>query len=226
MTGANTWLVAIHVGSVIVWLGTLLVISRMAVHALRSDDAPRQTLTLHAKRLYHRTSTPAGALAVITGLMMIHGVFTAMGAGDALGYYFKPLDAARNPTFWYATFHVKMVSVVMLLSADIYLGRQIGQMARGHEVRTGFGLSVIAFFIGMMCVLLPVWLIAGGLGVSGARMIGFGTGIPAGLGMAYLAWRMGKSGKGFVLLHALIAAIAALIVVVILAKPLVNGVPG
>jgi uncharacterized membrane protein len=223
--GANPWLVAIHVGSLIVWLGTLLVISRMAVHALRSDDAPRQTLTLHAKRLYHRTSTPAGALAIITGLLMIHGVFTQMGPGDALGYYFKPLDAERNPTSWYATFHVKMVSVVMLLSADIYLGRQVGQMARGHEARTGIGLCVIAFFIGMMCVLLPVWLIAGELGLSGSRTIGFGVGIPAGLGMGYLAWRLGKSGKGFVLLHGLIAAIAALIVVVILARPLAGGVP-
>lgn len=225
MFGANPWLVAVHVASLIVWLGTLLVVARMVVHALRSDDAPRQTLTAHAKRLYQRTVMPAGGLAIITGLLMLHGVFTNMGPGEALAYYFRPLTEAREPTFWYATFHVKMVSVVMLLSADIYLGRQVGRMVQGHETKTGPGLAVIAFFISTMCVLLPAWLLAGKLGLPGPRTIGFGVGIPAGLAMAFVALRLGKSGKGFVLLHALIAAIAVVLIAVILGRPLAGGVP-
>jgi uncharacterized membrane protein len=208
-----------------VWLGTLLVIARMVTHALRADDAPRQTLLAHARRLYHRTSTPAGVVAIIAGLLMLHGVFSGMRPGDALSFYFKPRDGLGQPSGWYVTFHVKMVSVVMLLSADIYLGRQVGLLVKGQEARTGPGLAVIAFFISTMCVLLPVWLLAGKLGLPGPRTIGFGTGITTGLAMAFVALRLGKSGKGFVLLHALIAAIAVVLIAVILGRPLAGGVP-
>lgn len=222
--GANRWLLTVHVASLIVWLGGLLVVSRIVVHALRQEDVARASLTALCRKLYFRMCVPAGAVAILTGLCMLHGLFTGMKPGDALGSYFKPrVDDA--PTFWYVTFHVKMVSVAMLFAADLYLGRQVSRMARGIEPATGIGLGVLAGFITTMCVLLPVWLVAGNLELPKPRTIGFAVAVPSGIAAAIAAIRLGKAGKGLPMLHGLIAAIMLVILVVILARPLAGGVP-
>ena len=223
MTGANPWLIFVHVVSLLVWLGVLFSVSRMLVHALRLEEPARQTLIAFARRLYNRAGVPGGLLAILTGLVMLHGVFTNMTPGQALGFYFNPRQEDGGPSGWYVTFHVKMVAVAILLACDIYFGFHLSRLVRGLEARTGVGLSILAWLVTAVCLLLPVWLGAHELGVGPARMVGFIVGIGAGAGVAFAAWKLGRAGKGFMLLHGMIAAMIVLILAVILGKPLAGG---
>jgi uncharacterized membrane protein len=222
MSMANSWLVALHFVAVVFWLGALLVLTRMlAFHAGQEGEAAAGLARLE-KRLYFGMSLPMGILAVLTGLLMLHGVAGQFdGVGAAFSYYLKP-KIGESPSYWYVTFHVKLVAVVLLILHDAWLGRQVSRMAEGSR-GARWSLGVITGLTFAACGLVLVWLSLTALGVGPAGHIARGAAVALGAGGLWLGWRLAwRPGKArFVLAHAGVAALAVLIIVAIKARPLV-----
>ncbi len=225
MTSANPWLLAVHLISLIVWIGSLLALSRLLAFHVKQDEALQARLSTFEKRLYRLAIMPAGALAIITGLMMLHGLGSVNFASvsDALAFHFKPRLPSGDPSPWYVTFHVKLVSVAVLFLGDIWLGRQVSHLAAGRQT-AGWPLGVLLALAGILIGLVTTWLLFSSLGLIFGRQVGFGVGFALG-GAGFLIGRKLQGAARFDATHAALGAMALLIVVLMVAKPLAFGAP-
>lgn len=224
----NRWILALHVIGLLSWVGSLLVLSRLLVFHIKQSPETQAALGVFERRLYFMGCVPGGVLVISTGLLMLHGVGqeALKTPGVALKWYFNP-TLNGFPSFWYVTFHVKMVAVAMLLACDFYMYGQLRRMTGGRPAKTGWGLALIVGLATTLAATLAVWLPLGALDVPIPRVIGYGIGIPAGAATGAAVFRAGrKSGKAALgALHGTIALLVLLIVIVIVARPLANGVP-
>jgi uncharacterized membrane protein len=222
---ANPWLLAFHLIALFLWVGQLLFLSRFLGYHVQEAPEVQERLSRMEKRMYLYICLPGGVLAIVTGLLMLHGVGTGGNPGEALGWYLKPRTEFGDPSFWYVTFHTKLVAFAILFACDLYLGRQIFKLAAGNPPKKGWGLGLVCGFAYFMPVLLLVWLVLAELGVGPSRPIGMAVGALVGAAMFVLALKVGpKNGRAkFSLLHGGIAAIVVMIVILMLAKPLGFG---
>ncbi|MBI1949364.1 MAG: CopD family protein [Deltaproteobacteria bacterium] len=94
------WIKALHVIAVISWMAGLLYIYRLFVyHAMESEAVVRARFEVMERRLLNAITTPAGIVALVTGVAMI-----ALSTGFL-----------RQP--W---MHAKLTLVVGLLGSHVY----------------------------------------------------------------------------------------------------------
>lgn len=220
---ANPWILTVHVIGLIVWSGSLILLSRLLIIQARQ---PSTDMPATLKRLYLGAAMPGGALAIIAGLLMLHGVGSQMGGpAVALKHYFAPRLETGQPSFWYVTFHVKMVSVLLLFLCDIYLYRQISHLLRGSQPKSGWPLALLIGVVATLAMLLLVWLPLGAMEVPMPRQIGYAVGLPAGAVALGVGLKLPPGRARFTALHACIATLVMLIVVLVVARPFAGGVP-
>lgn len=222
---ANLWILALHLIGLFFWVGTLLVLSRLlAFHAGQPEHS--QALLSFMRRLYLRATMPGGALVLVTGLLMLHGVGSQLGGpGAALKHYLSPRLEDGAPSFWYVTFHVKLVCVFLLFLCDLYLYRQLGHLARSTQPKSGWPLAALMGVVATIAGLLAVWLPLGALDLPMPRRIGYAVGLPAGAIALGLGLKLPPGRARFAALHGCIAVLMVLILVLIVAKPFAGGVP-
>lgn len=221
---AHPWILALHLIGLFLWVGTLLVLSRLLVFHARQPEH-NQALLAFMRRLYFGACVPGGALAIIAGLLMLHGVGSQLGGpGAALKHYFSPRLESGAPSFWYVTFHVKMVSVFLLWLCDIFLYRQLVHLGRDTK-SPAWPLATLMGVIATISMLLLVWLPLGALDVPMPRQIGYAVGLPAGAAAFVAGWKLPPGRARFAALHGCIAALMVLILVIIVARPFAGGVP-
>jgi uncharacterized membrane protein len=216
---ANPWILAFHLIALFFWLGQMLLLSRMLAFHVESLAEPP---ACH-KRLWW-AGLGDGIVVLITGLMMLHGVgypgFDSPGA--ALGNYLKPKSPEGAATFWYVTFHVKLVSFTLLACAFAWLGAQIFRLARKQPPARVWPLATLLAF----CFALPahvlVWLSLSELGVSFARFAGYGAALLGAIGGVASGRKFGRtdSRQKFMIVHGAIALLMIQIVILMIAKPL------
>ncbi|MCC7509777.1 MAG: CopD family protein [Planctomycetes bacterium] len=225
MTSANPWLLAVHLISLIVWIGGLLALSRLLSFHVKQDAALQAQLSPFERRLYRLAIMPAGALAIITGLMMLHGLGSVNFAsvGDALAFHFKPRLPNGDPSPWYVTFHVKLVSATVLFLGDVWLGRQVSHLAAGRAT-AGWPLGAVLALAGILIGLVTTWLLFASMGLGFGRNVGYGVGLAL-AGVGFWFGRKLRGAARFDAMHAAIGALALLIVVLMIAKPLAFGAP-
>jgi uncharacterized membrane protein len=216
---ANPWILAFHLIALFFWLGQLLVLSRvLAFHAESQADAP----AWH-KRLWW-AGLGDGIAVLLTGLMLLHGVgYTGFESpGAALGNYLKPNTPEREPTFWYVTFHVKLVSFALLAGAFAWLGAQVFRLARKQPATRVWPLATLLAISFALPSHVLVWLSLSELGVSFARSVGYGAALLGGFAGVMLARRFGRedSRRKFMIVHGVIAVLMIQILILMIARPL------
>lgn len=222
MTG-NPWLLSIHVISLIVWIGNLLALSGLVAFAAR-QDAPDKLIQF-ARRGYRTAVMPAGALAILTGLLMLHGVGSANFAtvGEAMRHHFFPRTPEGEPSFWYVTFHVKLVAVTVLFLTDLWLGINIGRLSNGRTAPVWPLGALVALACVLVCM-LTTWLLFSSLGIAHGRQVGFAIGFALAVPGFWYARKLQGPAR-FDVAGVVIGALALLIVVLVVAKPLAYGAP-
>ncbi|MCA8913998.1 MAG: hypothetical protein KDB90_01200 [Planctomycetes bacterium] len=229
---ANPWLITIHLIALFIWLAHLMVTPRVMAYMADQPDAARESLARWLKRSWN-LSSPAGLVVLAVGLMMLHGVgMPGADPATTLGTYLSPRQVNGLPTwdgdpsYWYITFHVKLVSALLLIFCDFWLGAQIYRIARNEPARGSWGLPTLLGIGFALVANLLVWLALASLGVGPAsRFIGY-AGAIGGLVGGIMAGR--KLGRGdtrakYNAFHGLVAALMVLIVILIIARPLAYG---
>ncbi len=224
---ANGWLLALHLTGLFFWIGTLLSLTRLLGFSAGQDaDLQGRTLPL-AQRLYRFSVIPGGLLAIITGLLMLHGVGTTRGPGDSLSWYFKPRFEDGEPSFWYVTFHVKLVAFVVIALCDAWIARQMYRLGKGLGNGPGWALGALLALGGILVGLVGTWLALSAMGVGIGRQVGYGVGVLLAIGGFVMGRKLAAApGRGrFSAVHGVISGLLLLIIVLVLAKPLVGGAP-
>jgi uncharacterized membrane protein len=213
---ANPWILALHLIALFFWLGQMLVLSRVLANEYTEPPSWHKRMWL--------SGLGDGLAVLITGLMLLSGVGYAgfESAGAAIGNYLKPNTAEREPTFWYVTFHVKLVSFTLLACAFAWLGAQIFRMARKQPPARVWPLATLLAFAFALPAHVLVWLSLSGLGVGGARSIGYGAAITGAAAGIMLARKFGRTDnrQKYMIVHGVIAVLMIQIVIMMIAKPL------
>jgi uncharacterized membrane protein len=216
---ANPWILAFHLIALFFWLGQLLVLSRLLAFHVESGAEPPPW----HKRLWW-AGLGDGVVVLITGLMMLHGVGYAgfESPGAALGNYLKPKSPDGAATFWYVTFHVKLVSFAMLACAFAWLGAQVFRLARKQAPARVWPLATLLAFAFALPAHVLVWLALSELGVGPARFIGYGAALLGASAGVAAGIKLGRTDtrRKFMAVHGAIAVLMIQIVILMIARPL------
>ena len=215
---ANPWILAFHLIALFFWLGSLLVLSRVLAFHVESGAEP----PAWHKRLWW-AGLGDGLAVLVTGLMMLHGVGYAgfESPGAALGNYLKPkVDGAAS--FWYVTFHVKLVSFALLACAFAWLGAQVFRLARKQPPARVWPMATLLAFAFALPSHVLVWLSLSELGVGAARFIGYTAAVLGAAAGVAAAVKLGRTDtrQKFIVVHGAIAVLMIQIVILMIAKPL------
>lgn len=223
---ANPWIITIHLIALFIWLGHLLATSRALAFAAQQPEESRNKLVLWLRRSWN-ISSPFGLVVFVTGTMMLLGTgMPGAGHGETLKNYLAPRVADGGPSFWYITFHVKLVSALLLGFCDFWLGAQIFRLARGAEPKRVWPLATLLGIGGALIAHVLVWLSLSGLGVGPAgRYVGYGAAITAIASGIIIGRKLGRSDSKarYMAMHGLVAGLIVLIVILIIARPLSYG---
>jgi uncharacterized membrane protein len=125
----SAWLRAFHIIGLILWMGGLFQLARhLAYHADLSPDERPDSLADWESKTYYFTVLPGLLLALLTGL------YAMISTG--FGHY---LDA-DGP--WGATFHAKLLFVVILLGADQFVHFKMRSLHKTGEGSRGPFMAV------------------------------------------------------------------------------------
>ncbi len=222
---ANGWILAFHLIALFLWVGQLMFLSRFLGYHVQEPPEVQRRLSNLEKRMYVYICVPGGFLAIVTGMLMLHGAATLNFAspGDTLSYYLNPRTSSGAPTFWYVTFHLKLSCVVLLILCDVYLGKQIFRLESGTAPTSAKPFAILAGFVGMVGGIGLVWSILAAAEVANARYIAYGGGFLLSVVGVTLGLKLGKqqTRAKFSMLHFMISLLVMLIVFLVLAKPIV-----
>ncbi|MCA8911957.1 MAG: hypothetical protein KDB82_09645 [Planctomycetes bacterium] len=229
---ANPWITTLHLLALFVWLSHMLMTPRVLAYAVDLPDEQRQRLLLWLKRSWNVLS-PFGLLVLAAGLLMLFGV--GQNGSDpliTLGTYLSPRQVNGHPTwdgdpsYWYITFHVKLVSALILIFSDFWLGAQIYRLCRGEEPKRGWPLATLMALGYALLANMLVWLLLSWAGAGqAARFAGYGAAVLCLAGGIMGGRKLGRRdtrGK-YMAFHGLVAALMILIVILIIARPLAYG---
>lgn len=107
------WIRFIHVTAVIMWVGALMMHTRLLVDAAKAEGEVRAYLAQRCYRMYQFIQMPMMWVALTMGLILISSV--------EFGY--KP-----------GWFHMKMVFIVGMILTDVASGRYATALARGDDM--------------------------------------------------------------------------------------------
>lgn len=119
MIWSGSWLLALHIVGIILWMGGLFMLTRhLGMHA-ELPDAPSDALREYESKSYYMAVFPGFLLTLGTGLYML-----LTRAGEMLS----------TDGTWGATFHAKLALIVVLIIAD-----QFVHFRMRHFHNKGFG---------------------------------------------------------------------------------------
>lgn len=222
----NGYLLAFHLTALFLWLGNLLGLSRYLGYHVEEPHDQWARFSAREKRMWLFIGLPGMLLVLVTGMMLLHGVSspTGLGVKESLMWYLDPRNDDGSISVWYVTFHVKLVSFVLLVALDFWVGRQIFVLARGQQPSNALSLPLITALPVFVVTLMAVWLtaMANGMDIQVARYTGMGVAAVVTLIASAGAWKLGtKPGRHrYMYLHAVIAALLILILILVLARPL------
>lgn len=130
----------VHLFFVFVWIGSLLILSRLLTYFHRETPEVQTRLALIFRKMYLFVDLPSLILTVVSGLIL----FTLTTFGPSLGW-----------------FHMKITFVLLLIVADIFLGKEIIKLQTkpitGKEVRYKIlHYIIVLFLIGTLCSIYAV----------------------------------------------------------------------
>lgn len=138
-------LVALHVLSLMLWIGSLVSITRVLSSAVGGLEAARPQLASTARRIYRVVASPWMGVAVLSGIGLL-----AYGLTHGNNYFRQG---------W---FHVKLTAVVVLLALHFVLGARVRHAeSKGltDDVANGVRLvqlgTLVAATLAVACV--TVW---------------------------------------------------------------------
>lgn len=105
MARLHVLLLALHVFSLLFWVGSLVSITRVMAAAVGEPDAVRARLAATARKIYRAVASPWMGIATLTGLGMI---------GVMHGAYFH-----------YGWFHGKLTVAIVMLALHFVLGSRV-----------------------------------------------------------------------------------------------------
>ena len=206
----------------------MLNLSRMLGYHATEDDTTGGRLGMIERRLHYYVSLPGAILVFVTGLLMLHG-FNARGGGSP-GDYLRGYLAPRmdgEPSYWYVTFHIKIVTAVLLVGWHVFIGREIKRIVMRTLPGSGIFFAVMSALTLFVAGLMGIWLTLqlGGTDPTRARYIGYGVGLALAAGGAFAGKRIGAvPGRArFSALHGMIAMLVIINVILVVARPLANG---
>ncbi len=98
-------LLALHVFSLLFWVGSLVSITRVLAAAVGETDAVRQRLASAARKIYRAVASPWMGIATLTGVGMIV---------EQRGLYFR-----------FGWFHGKLTVAIVMLALHFVLGSRV-----------------------------------------------------------------------------------------------------
>jgi putative membrane protein len=113
MQRATLVLLALHVLANLLWVGSLVSITRVITSALAEPEGTRARFAAAARRIYRSVSSPWMGIATLTGLAMI---------GVSQGAYFR-----------FGWFHGKFTVALVMLGLHFALGARV-RAAETHGV--------------------------------------------------------------------------------------------
>jgi len=118
MTDYFLWIKAVHIISIIAWMAGLLYLPRLFVYHASAEVGSLQSETFKVmeKKLYWYIMGPAMILTLITGI----GLATSWGVD----------------IFHHGWFHVKLLSVILLLGVHHALGLSLKKFAEDRNQRS------------------------------------------------------------------------------------------
>lgn len=136
---------ALHLIGVIIWMGALLMLSRLlGFHCELESAEAREALKKFERRTYFMAVLPGGLLALATGLTML------LFKGATASHYLQ----SGGP--WGATFHLKLTLVFLIFVLDHVVMRRMKKLHRDDEGKKSLFVAVH----GMIGVLFVVIVIA------------------------------------------------------------------
>ncbi|MFW5968317.1 MAG: CopD family protein [Persicimonas sp.] len=119
MISPPSWILALHIVGIILWMGGLFMLTRHVGMHVEQPDAPIDALRDYESKSYYMVVLPGFLLALGTGLYMLLTEASAMLSAD-------------GP--WGATFHAKLALLVVVIIAD-----QFFHLRMRHFHNKGFG---------------------------------------------------------------------------------------
>lgn len=136
ITGAMLISIALHIIGLTLWLGTLILISRL-VAVVAADFEKHSGLVPFLSRAFKGYGFSGLALTLITGVYQL--------ANRGVGFYMKQ-----------GWFHTKLTLVIVLLIVTAVLGASIAQLKRGETFSKGRGMALHG--IAALCLVVIVFL--------------------------------------------------------------------
>ena len=226
---ANPWLIALHLIALFVWLGHMIMTPRVLAYAVAQPEEHQLNLLRWLRRSWNVMS-PAGLVVLVIGLMMLHGVgMPGNDVGHTLGTYMSPRQTGGQPSwegepsYWYVTFHIKLVAALLLIFSDLWLGAQISRMLRQKPPKRTWAFATLMGLSSALLVMVPSWLILSEFGLGRtSRFIGMGLALLALVGSVFATRKLGRtdSRAKYMMFHGVVAGLMIIIVFMIIVRPL------
>src|SRR5262249_45736118 len=116
------FIVALHVLSLLLWIGSLVSITRVLASAEGETDDVRAKLAGAARKGYRAVASPWMGIAVITGIILV----VTAPAHEFRGQTLAGWRWLFKQGFW----HTKLLGVVLLLALHFVLGARVRRAER------------------------------------------------------------------------------------------------
>jgi putative membrane protein len=130
-----SWLIAVHVTGVVMWVGSLLAVALvLAQHTQETGAEARATLAKLERKILRAVSDPSATLAILAGIAIVW---------TNSGYYLH----AR----W---LHLKLIFVLLLVGATVLLGINTKRYAAGEIALRRRDVMLLFAGIALLLVLI------------------------------------------------------------------------
>ncbi len=139
-----SWLAAIHIVGLILWLGGLITLARLlGHHSSLENPAAREALIPFEKKSYLMAVLPGFLIALVTGVIML------VSKGGGMAHYFAP----ESP--WGLTFHIKLTIILVLIVLDQLVAANMRKLHTEDTGNRGFFMATHGM-IGLLMIVTVV----------------------------------------------------------------------
>lgn len=122
-----------HLLFIIIWMGTLLTLTRLLGYHVKLDEATQLKMAKVYKRIYNFVDMPSMIAAIILGLFLLMTKASSM-------------DLSQG---W---FHMKMTFVVLLVVVDVACGKWIQQLELTPDTGRGVKYKILHGVAGLLLI--------------------------------------------------------------------------
>lgn len=122
-----------HLLFIIIWMGTLLTLTRLLGYHVKLDEATQLKMAKVYKRIYNFVDMPSMIAAIILGLFLLMTKASSM-------------DLSQG---W---FHMKMTFVVLLVVVDVACGKWIQQLELTPDTSRGVKYKILHGITGLLLI--------------------------------------------------------------------------